>query len=374
MGKIELEVEHRYELTAEQVGASLGESDWTNIFARWSFAMADGRMASIIDGRIVAGRARPTALALFGAGTVTIAPIRPPSGPRELWDYAAFAVSDQVMLLRGTRNLTAVSTVEPYSSTAWSVSNDVVQRDLISPDLALRPYEESQIVALGDLAAIPLGGIRRGQRLGFLKLDVSAREARWMSWPEDAPRTLPRNVVSIFRSGLTKKVPYEQLVYLPSVEHWNDRQHGLNEPIEDHAYAPINQAIAREGDVLAFTNGHDLVQYGRWCTSLSVIDRSGHVAKRLFHEQYDPDGLKKHGVSARFTSSGRYAVLAHFYRSTDEWSGRQKLLDLETGELIDLAPPQGMSRFRIIDHAGDRFWLTSVDDFSRQNPVSCRLR
>lgn len=336
--------------------------------------MADGRLASIINGRSVVGSDQSTALALFGAGVVTVAPITLPSGPRELWDYAAFAVSDQVMLLRGTRNLTAVSTVEPHISTAWSVSNDVVQRGLISPGLALRPYEESQIVALGDVAAIPLAGIRLGQRLGFLKFDVQARQARWVSWPEDPPGTLPRNVVSIFRSGLTKNVPYEQLVHLPSIEHWNDRQHGLNEPIEDHAFAPINQAIATEGDVLAFTNGHDMAQYGRWCSSLSVIDRSGHVAKRLFHEQYDPDGLKKRGVSARFTSSGRYAVLAHFYKSTDEWSGRQKLLDLETGELIDLALPRGMSRFRIVDHAGDRFWLTSADDFGRQNPVSCRLR
>lgn len=123
---------------------------------------------------------------------------------------------------------------------------------------------------------------------------------------------------------------------------------------------------------MAFTNGHDMPHHGRYCSSLSVIDRQGHVVKRLFHEQYDMDDPRKRGVSARFTASGRYAILAQIYNSTDEWSGQQKLLDLTTGELIELVRPRGMSRFRMIDHAANTFWFTAIDVVEGCSLVSCR--
>lgn len=374
MNKLELEVLHRYALTSDQVGEALDEVGWSRATARWSFAMPDGRFACVLYGQGNADVSRPFALALFGAKTTTVLPVEPPAVPKELWDFSAFPYSDQIIFLRGTRSLTAISTIEPYSSAKWSVINDITERDSNSPQLAVRPRPESQITATTDVAAIPLDGMRDGQRLGFLMLDLAAKQARWTPWPRETSQRFRSVLSSIFDPKTLKEASYRRLAHLPSIEHWDDPQYGLNQPVEDHAFAKINQAAVSEAGVLVFTNGHDMPHHGRFCSSLSVIDQEGHVAKRLFHQQYDRDDPKKRGVSARFTTSGRYVVLAHFYKSTDEWSGQQKLLDLTTGELIDLVRPRGMSRFRMVDHAADTFWLKAIDVVEGCSLVSCRQR
>lgn len=191
MNKLKLEVVDRYALTPDQIGEFLGGEGWTRASARWSFVMPDGRFASILRGQLLPGEPDPYALALFDAGAAKVLPIEPPAMPKELWDFSAFAISDQVMMLRGTRNLTSVSTIEPYSSAEWTVINDIADGDSDSPNLAVRPYETSQIIAPAGMAAIPLRGLSEGRRLGFLKLDKGARRARWAQWPARGPRALP---------------------------------------------------------------------------------------------------------------------------------------------------------------------------------------
>ena len=373
MNNIEMEIDHRYTLTPVQICEGLRDEQWNRVFARWSFAMPDGRFASIILGEARTGAPRPAALALFGGGFTKVLPIELPAGPREFWDFSAFQCSDQIMLLRGTRSLTAVSTVEPYSSTKWSVTNDITQ----GPDSrgpAVRPSSQSEITTTANTAAIPLGGSRDGHRLGFLLLDVAAKQARWSSWPNETLSRLRTALSLILTSKVQDDVPYRSLVHLPSIEHWDDPQYGLNQPVEDYAYAAINQATVSRAGVMAFTNGHDTVQYGSFCSSLSVIDRKGRVAKRLFHEQYDRNDPKKRGISAKFTASGRYAILTRIFKSTDDWAGQQKLLDLSSGELINVLRPRGLRHYRLVDHATDTFWFRATNVIQGCDLVSCRRR
>lgn len=76
-----------------------------------------------------------------------------------------------------------------------------------------------------------------------------------------------------------------------------------------------------------------------------------------FMQDYTTSGdEKKYGIEGRFTASGRFCILTSVYKTTDPWKGKQKLFDMDRGELVDVRLPRGFSKYRLIDHAGNHVW------------------
>lgn len=121
----------------------------------------------------------------------------------------------------------------------------------------------------------------------------------------------------------------------------------------------VGHAAGRGDGLLVCVEGSDassVNRYGADFFSVVRIAADGSVSAPL-HEQ---SGWKrqpgKHGINGKITSSGRYVVLTPVFAS-GEWKGKQRLLDLETGELVEPVLPRGATRMRIIDHHGTTFWI-----------------
>jgi len=125
------------------------------------------------------------------------------------------------------------------------------------------------------------------------------------------------------------------------------------------SYRPlINQALIRGDRLFAFTWGHsDSPKYGYPCAAIAEIGPDGRVRATPFFEDFARFlDEKRRGISCRFASDGRHAILTPIYKTTDPWAGKQGLLDLEINELLIAEMPPGFSKFRIIDINGDRIW------------------
>ena len=59
----------------------------------------------------------------------------------------------------------------------------------------------------------------------------------------------------------------------------------------------------------------------------------------------------------KFSAEKEYLILSPVFK-TDEWKGKQKLLRLSDGELIDVTMPRGYSKFRVMDVWEDRVFIS----------------
>lgn len=189
------------------------------------------------------------------------------------------------------------------------------------------------------IIAVPLHNVMDSHHLAFLKIESDPWHGEWLSWPlEGEPPS--SNILSLALKRYQKRTSDITPLY--------------------HKYS-IEQSVVRDSRVLIYTHGGDS-KWGYWHTALSEI---GADAELLEHKLYENlrayDDKKKRGKDALFTSSAKYCVLHSHYKATDDWKGKQKLLDLDTDELIELTLPRGYTKFRIVDHNGDFFWLQLED-------------
>lgn len=85
---------------------------------------------------------------------------------------------------------------------------------------------------------------------------------------------------------------------------------------------------------------------------MNCLDDTLFSLGRLYKEN------KKGGKECIFSSSGRYAILTPVYKS-DDWKNQQRLFDLQSRELIEVALPKEVAGYRIIDHNHDQFLLAN---------------
>lgn len=160
--------------------------------------------------------------------------------------------------------------------------------------------------------------------LMFLELSVEPFGARWVSWPGG--------------------------------------KSGSRVTAVAYPYA-LRDGIVKGGQVLVSSCGDRTTPaWGYNHAAITEVSPDGSPKRHVHYEDYEnfPD-VKKRGRNTLFASSGRYCAMSAYYKSTDEWKGRERLLDLDSSELIEFSLPRGFTKFRFIDHQGSDFWFAQED-------------
>lgn len=140
---------------------------------------------------------------------------------------------------------------------------------------------------------------------------------------------------------------------------------GLDQLVEDPdtpatAGVVVGDAVGRGDDLLVCVEGSDGSSVRKWGSDFFTLTRvtaDGMVTPPIYEQSGWKRRPGKHGIHGRIASSGRYVVLTPVFASGD-WKGRQRLLDLTTGDLVEPVLPRDAARMRILDHHGGTFWLS----------------
>jgi len=127
---------------------------------------------------------------------------------------------------------------------------------------------------------------------------------------------------------------------------------------DDDPHVSISATLLRDGVVHACSAGsriRSMPAYGADFFSCVRVTRDGHVAGRVHEQSGWKQDTKKHGIDARFTVDGDYAILTPVFR-TGEWKGRPRVLRLADGALLTPKPPRGLAAAEVLDHHPDRGW------------------
>lgn len=138
---------------------------------------------------------------------------------------------------------------------------------------------------------------------------------------------------------------------------------GFEEDDEPRAVS-VTATLRRGGTTYLVSEGSDLGSvngYGADFFTCAEV-RDGRLGARP-HEQ---SGWKrrpgKHGLRGRFTSDGTHLVLTPVFR-TGEWKGRQRLLALPDGVLVEPTLPRGLTKATVLDRNGGVWWLRVGEEF-----------
>jgi hypothetical protein len=101
--------------------------------------------------------------------------------------------------------------------------------------------------------------------------------------------------------------------------------------------------------------------YGADFFSCVRLAADGHVVDRVHEQAGWKQDSKRHGILARFTADGAYAILTPAFRG-GEWKGRQRVLRLTDGALLTPTLPRGLTAAEILDHHPDRGWWLKLND------------
>jgi hypothetical protein len=110
--------------------------------------------------------------------------------------------------------------------------------------------------------------------------------------------------------------------------------------------------------ILVCTEGSNefVLRYGMDFFTVDRLNADGSVAERI-HEQ---SGWKrmpgKHGWQGRITSDGDAVIVTPVF-SSGEWKGKQRMLRLADGSLLQITLPRGASKSTVLDVRGGRAWL-----------------
>ena len=176
-------------------------------------------------------------------------------------------------------------------------------------------------------------------------------------------------LLPVYFAELKIDVSHRSATWL-TLSHWNHR-HELKDGVEilqkpsKKPFALLH-AIRKEERNYIFSIGDrdgGYLKYGMDYSDLCVLDEEGTVKEKLFTLAALNKGTKKGGKECVFTSSGKYAILTPVFNS-DDWKDRQKLLDMDSRELINVGLPKGLSDYKIIDHNAGCFLL--IDGMQNQ--------
>lgn len=132
----------------------------------------------------------------------------------------------------------------------------------------------------------------------------------------------------------------------------------------DDPHVSISTTLVREGTLHACSVGsrsRRLYVYGSDFFSCVRITPDGHVTDRVHEQSGWIHDTKKHGIDARFTADGAYAILTPAFR-TGDWKGRPRVLCLTDGTILTPKPPRGLTTAEILDHHPDRGWWLKLNN------------
>jgi len=250
----------------------------------------------------------------------------------------ACGLNNQVVMLSNTDRIALYSNKGMDKAKTINVQNSVSDAKYASQSCFLRSHN--------GLIAVPLHNIMGSQQLAFLKVENDPFRATWQPWPvqQEISNSSNTNILNLFLKKGSKKIT-------PVYHQYN-----------------IEQALLKDDDVIIYTHAGSS-KYGYYHNDLSNIGQDGEILEHRFYEDLRSyDDQKKRGKDVFFTSSTKFCVLNSHYKATDEWNGKQKLLDLNNNALVEFTLPRGYTKFRMVDHHGDFFW------FQLENRKNCRTR
>lgn len=359
MKELKLDAEHM--LTEEEIGEMTGipMAQVRGFYPLHHMAFADGSLA--IRARVYFAedapeRDRSEVHIEIGDGAIRGLDLSSHATRREKQpyaenDWASIPIGNDVLYLQGTSHAFLLSRGREASIHEIRIEHGISDARINEEVSArLRPNRNARPVSDGNAAAISLSDGSLPKYLAVLTLDREKLQARWS-------RFVPQNGGGSFLARLFRQNPAQSTLAAGDLPQLSVNDFPKLAPAFDSPPL-VNEALLRNGRVYIYTKGHsETPKAGHDCSDIAEIGPDGRVLSRPFGQDYRKvDDEKKRGLAGRFTTSGRYCVLRSIYQSTDPWKGRERLFDMDTGELVDVSFPRGYTKFRITDHAGAYFW------------------
>lgn len=270
--------------------------------------------------------------------------------------YISVPMGDEVLYVGGTDSAFLISRgAHPAVRKV-----EIAQRVGDAPRARLRPSRLARPVSTDACSvAMPLEDAAHAGYLAVLNIDRARLAGHWSAYAEQ-----PTDSASPPAMLLASNLP--RLVGQDFTQSPGEQVHTPN----------CSEALIRQGRVFVYTKGYsDSLRYGDPYSAIAEIAPDGRASARPFALDFASMGDgKKRGLAGRFTSSGRYCILTPVYKSADLWQGRQKLFDLERGELVDIALPRGYTKYDLLDHAGEHWWAGLSEAGKPQRMARLRIR
>lgn len=136
----------------------------------------------------------------------------------------------------------------------------------------------------------------------------------------------------------------------------------------------IDHVLYRDGRLYVFVLGNSS-NYSKWGMAyfgLVTVDVDLNVEDNLLLEVDPGNDEKRRGRHGVFSSSRTYCIITPDFPKTDPWKKKQHLFNLDTRTLHEVKLPRGFSKYRLLDHAGDTFWIECHDEDPYESlVVSC---
>ncbi len=269
---------------------------------------------------------------------------------------------DAVVLINGLDQVTLLADFGLGAAKTIAVEGKVVlpnapkqnERD------ADRIYVDGHLVCPDAIVAAMVGETAVAPTmLAFLKLSENPFTAQWQSWPDPS--------ASFSKSESPKRGRWLR---------WQKAEARV--AATPYTYA-VNNGLVRNGCVYVSSCGPIRnSKIGDEHAAVSEIGSDGTPQHHVYFEDYmslrrdeSASDFRKFGKKTTFSSSGLYCALSGKFKSSDDWKGREKLLDLQTGELFDFSLPRGYATFRFVDHQGSDFWFALEDREAQVTRIIC---
>lgn len=343
-----LTVDQEYALSPEILEWDRGDFRG-NVYYWAHMGFKDGVMAVHCDlspGRSVPRdeRAHTTHLAVLENGTIDLNDISSKIGPSFGDGYtqpSAVGVGDAVLVILNADRVLLSGDYGRDHPREVAISNKVV-RDAVGFSKGQRAKavnRPAKLKCLDGVVAAPIFFGYDCTSLAFLHIETEPLAATWTRRPShyDASK-IPSFLDKILGRSTRDIIAVER--------------------------APVfEQAILKEGRPIVTGGGigHS-VAWGHQVFEVSEIDENGKLVVHVYNENFTEfSDQKKRGRYSMFSSSGKYCCLWSIYKSTDPWKGKQRLLELDSGDLVEFSLPRGYTKFRFVDHNGGYFWFALGD-------------
>ncbi|MGX4585663.1 hypothetical protein [Paenibacillus chitinolyticus] len=368
---IELQVDTEFEIDNAKIAdsAAVSEDQIRNVILLHPMAFADGHLAirSLISFHTQLPSGRMNALFHVEIGSDGLRTFnlsdhlpRHTAANTPGSEYISVPMCGDVLYVGGTDNAFLLS----RGITPEIRKVHIEQRVGDAPGFRLRPSPYAHFVSTDGSVAVPLQDAAHAKYLAVLTLDRDALTARWSAFVNEGAGSTVTD-----RKFSPPMLLASDLPQLVSAD--------FTQVVEALGYNPLfNEALIRHGRVYVYTKGpSDSLKYGYPYSAIAEIGADGRVKSLPFVLDFASIGDgKKRGLDGRFTASGRYCVLNPIYKAADSWKGRQKLFDMEQGELVDIHLPRGYAKYNVMDHAGGYFWAELREPGKSHRFVRFRLQ
>jgi hypothetical protein len=112
------------------------------------------------------------------------------------------------------------------------------------------------------------------------------------------------------------------------------------------------------------------LKYGMHYFGLATYNGNCKQIAQPYMEKPSRRETKHRGRHGDFTSSGKYCIITPVFETSDPWKRKQRLYELSANELLECDVPRGYSKFKVVEHAHDTFWIASFEHKARDFDVA----